>query len=423
MPSHRLQGSLPTLRAVASASVLAAAAVAAHAETSPYYFGVSQSLTHTSNLTREPDTEPKNSSTVSSTALIGGIDQPFGRQRLRANATLKANRYSDNSQFNNNGYELRAGLDWATIERISGELNINASRDLGGFDVLDPATNRILRVRNLEKVLDTSFVARVGVVTALTLEASVAHREFDNSAIEYEFRNYKQDAVSAGFRYRQSGALTWGAALRHTKLKYPTYRNIDATPGREPDEVKRNDLDLTAGFAPGGASSFNARVSVTRWTHSQSDLAAPFDVLNLPDYSGVTGALTWNWAPTGKIRVDTTLSRESGAESRFTTTNVRQDDSLITNALQVRANYEVSAKINATATGRYVERKLPDLGLSTDRKDRIYLASLGVRWTPIRPLTVGCDLSKEQRTASVADTNTWPYHVNTFGCSGQFVFN
>ena len=110
------------------APCLALACTAAMAQSSPYYIGVAQTLAHNSNLVALRDNQPvpaglSKSDTVSSTALVAGIDQPFGRQRLTGTANLSSNRYSRNSEFNSSGYALRLGLDWQTIERLSGRVS------------------------------------------------------------------------------------------------------------------------------------------------------------------------------------------------------------------------------------------------------------------------------------------------------------
>src|SRR5207245_3758172 len=69
----------------------------AMAEANPYYIGVSQAFTHDSNVFRRPDngTLPVVADTVSSTGVLGGIDQPFGRQHFFANGTAAMNRHKN----------------------------------------------------------------------------------------------------------------------------------------------------------------------------------------------------------------------------------------------------------------------------------------------------------------------------------------
>src|SRR6266436_4482934 len=104
----------------------------AMAETSPYYIGVSQAFTHDNNVFRRPDngTLPVLADTLSSTGLLGGIDQPFGRQHFFANGTAATNRHKNLDQLNNTSYGLAAGLDWSTVERLSGNVRASANQSL-----------------------------------------------------------------------------------------------------------------------------------------------------------------------------------------------------------------------------------------------------------------------------------------------------
>ena len=99
---------------IAAALVLLASPLAM-AETSPYYIGVSQAFGHESNLYRVggnaglPAGAQSESDTISTTSLVAGIDQTWGRQRLSGSGSLRASRYAKNDQLNNEGYGLNLG--------------------------------------------------------------------------------------------------------------------------------------------------------------------------------------------------------------------------------------------------------------------------------------------------------------------------
>ena len=60
------------------------AATAAHAESSPYYFGGGLGVTQVSNLYRQTDNV--NSDTVATATLLAGLDQGLGRGRIFGDA-------------------------------------------------------------------------------------------------------------------------------------------------------------------------------------------------------------------------------------------------------------------------------------------------------------------------------------------------
>ena len=385
----------PTLLALTAAMCAAAGTV--HAQSTPYYIGVSQSITHESNIYRSRRDEQ--SDTVSTTALFGGVDQSIGRQRVYGNATVSANRFMDNGDLNNTGYLLKAGLDWSTIERVSGNVEFNTSQSLARYDTGGSTDKNRLRDTSL------SAVVRVGVVTRLTAEAGYTHRSVDYSLKPFNRRNFDQNGLSLGLRYRFSGALTGGIAARFTKGSYPDLPT--------PDDYDRRDIDFTGTWVPSGNSTVNGRVSLSSTSHSARGRA---------DFSGVTGQLSWDWRPTGRLRVVSTLARDTGEEyslETLTSDQVLQANSRVTTSVGTRVIYEVSSKVNAELGARFARRSFDDRsGVTTaNGTDNTTVLTMGLRWTPLRSVTLGCNVSRESRSAS--STLRTDYDYNSFGCFGQ----
>lgn len=403
---------------LATAALLATCS--ALAQQSPWYVGAAQGFTYTSNARQVSDGNPADSATISTTTLVAGLDQPIGRQRLFGSASLRHLAYSGASDLNHQAYDLRLGLDWSTVERISGSVNLQASRKLELLQALElgPGGFTVVGQKNQQSNESLQATVRVGVVTALTLEGSLAWRRQDMSLARLDGYDYTSNATSLGLRYRFSGALQAGAALRHTEYDYPRY-------GGGPNEVKRDDLDLTTTWVASGASTLDARLSFGRSRHSQASEQA---------FSGATGSVTWRWQPTGKLRFNTTLQRDTGVDSYLQQslgTNVATreptDRSRLTTALATRVNYEVSGKVNATASLRLARRSLSDpdptpgapASSTISGSDRSTALSLGATWAPTRSVLVGCDLSHDQRRSSYVYAA--PYKVDTFGCYAQLV--
>ena len=157
--------------------------------------------------------------------------------------SLRASRFGKNDQLNNEGYGLNLGLDWATVERISGRLGVTADRSLRGYDPAYQANQGA--ERNLEDNNQINATVRVGVVTRLTGEATVSHRQVRYSAQAYAGSEYSQNSASLGVRYRLGGATTVGLAWRQSQVKY-TSRD---------DPSKRRDIDLTGTWDPSSLST------------------------------------------------------------------------------------------------------------------------------------------------------------------------
>jgi hypothetical protein len=181
-------------------------------------------------------------------------------------------------------------------------------------------------------------------------------------------------------------------------------------------------VDLTASLVPTGASTVDFRIGQSR---------TRYDLNNARNFSGLTGTLGWNWQATGHFRLATRLSRDTGQDSYATTVfgNVpgSSDFSRLVNTLRVDGSYDYSAKIAFSAGWQLAQRTIvqtidnPLLPLNASGKDSTNSFSLGVRWAPLRTVSVGCDATQEQRSAS-GDGLTTPLHNTGLSCFGQLQF-
>ena len=395
---------------------LAAACLAAYgfaapvlADANPYYFGGSLSVNQVSNIYRQSNNT--NSDTVSSASLLAGMDQRFGRQRLFGDASLNTSRYRSNTSLNNNGYSLKGGLDWSTVERLSGTVSVNTSRALGTYNVRDVAP--ILK-QNIEDNNQLEAVARLGLVTKFTLEATGSYRTRRFSAVEYARLEFDQDRFSLGVVYRPSTDLSLGVAGRVTRDKYPRYSLIGGN--YSASEFERKDIDLTGRWAITGASALEGRLS-----------SGNSKVINGvgTDFSGITGLIGWTWQPTARWNLNTTLSRDTGLETSFFnlgTSIFSADQNRLTNALRFNASYEWSSKVALTAgySLSKTDRTNEFLGQSASDYDRDTLFSFGARYQLSRGIQLSCQYSKQARASSTA---LYVYDANSYGCSGQIILN
>lgn len=406
-------------RALAALACACAPAAPAWAQASPWYVGASQTFTRDDNLLRLADGQAvpagfARADTVSSTALIAGLDQPIGRQRLFGSVTLRDNRLSRNAVFDNQGYALTAGVDWQTVNRLSGTVRAGANRSLARFNSDEIG---LVTKRNLETTQSLDASVRLGVVTRLTLEAALGTRSVDYSAEEYRSREFRQSSVSAGARYRLGGATTVGAGLRLTEGRYPSFRALGS--GQfQADRLDRRDLDLSVAWVPSAVSSVDARLSFGK---------TDYEIATARGFSGVTGALNWVWRPTGKLRLTTQLTRDPGQDSYFLDNRVSDatvEYSRLSTAVRLRTDYAVSAKVAAYVSAARVQRSLartlpalPGLDPRVRGSDHSTLLALGATWTPQRWLQLGCDLSRERRRGEQPLSND--YSTGSVGCSAQ----
>lgn len=389
-------------------------------EPNPYYIGVTQAFSHDSNVFRSPEgTGGVRSDSYWSTGLVGGLDQPIGRQRVYASGNVRTNRYQSLDALNNTSYGVNAGLDWSTIERLSGSVTLSLNQNLATYNTLQ--NNLPLAVRNIEQNGQFQARAQWGLVSLYSLEGSYTHRRLNYSATAYNYYNSDTDVVSLGIKYRPSGLLSLGAAVRQTRGNYGD-REISANPPLVGQTYDRTDLDLTANWFATGQSTINARLSIGKQSYNDGLQS---------DFSGVTGWLNWTYRPTGKLRFDTAISRDTGSETYFNQAVIgvsTGDNSRITTSLVFNAAYEVTAKINLNAGLRFYHRSLDNTfnngtaSAGIDGTDNVRSFSLGASYAPTRNWLLNCNVGRDQRSTALTQATglSYPYSANTASCSAQF---
>ena len=400
------------------AALAAAASGGAWAdEPNPYYIGVTQSLTHDSNVFRLPDGSGDN---YASTGLVGGFDQSIGRQRIHATANVRENYYQREKTLNNISYGVSAGWDLVTIENLSGGITVDANQSLASYDnnnAARPTTNRnILKTQQL--------AARVlwGGVGAFNLNGAYAHSRVSYS--ETPIAESSQDSASVGGSYRIGPTLRLGADLRLSRAVAPNA--FQTAPGVfTANTTDGRNLDFSADWRPSVQTGLNARLSWTRQTNSG---------INDRDFSGLTGGLSASYAPTSKLSFSASLSRDAGTNSSFfnlANPNAGKpvtglsENSQTADSLSLGAAYAATAKIGVTAGLQYRRSKVSDqtvvgnVVVANDHDDSTRSASIGANYAIARNWSLACNLAYVSR--DVSGRVPYSYNANTVSCSAQFV--
>ena len=411
----------------AAVALLLAGATAARAdEPSPWYLGVSQGFTHDSNVYRFKGGPSDNYST---TSLLGGFDQQISRQRVHANARVGYSKYQNESVLDNTNYALSAGLDWATIEKLSGSINVSAGQSLAQFNgnqditQIDPNLNN--GRKNVLKSEQLSADIRWGGDGLLSVFGNYSHSRARYSGVESLTSNSTTDSGSVGVNYRLGGSTTVGAALRTTRTDYPygiaplipigtppalalaTLQNKDLY---RSDRATSNNLDLLGDWRYSEQTGVKARLSFSRVTYENSNR----------DFSGLTGGIDATYAPTAKLAFNASISRDAGTNTTSATyrdpatgqQNTFQNGSnQTTDTLVLGGTYAATAKTSFNANASY--RRGNNDGASAS--DVFRTVSVGVNYVPARAWQLGCNLAHEARSAG-----PYSYDANVIGCSAQF---
>lgn len=376
----------------------------------PWYVFAQQEVEHRTNAFSGASGS-ETSDTIWTTSLGGGVNARFGRQRAYGNATLSHTRYAKTDGIDGQGYNLDAGLNWETLNNLSGNVSAAAGRRQADFNT--GISTRVLK--NNETFEELRARVLWGGVSLLGIEATSGFRRVGFSAPEFAAREYEQGNASAGVIYRPSSALSLGSglAVQYTDYDVPLFGQT------EPESSKRRDLYVTADWTATGASNVGARLNFGK---------TDFDRANAEDFSGLTGSVYWRWRPTGRTAVSTTLSRETGQESGFQrflngdrARLTATDFSRVTNLLAVGVNYELTGKIMLNGNLSHARRSLVDSLSRGKGNDNTTLASVRADWAATRIITVGCEIGHETRSAS--GFGTFGYSGSHFGCLGRVMLD
>jgi hypothetical protein len=428
--THEFRGKRTPARATAVATALAALSLPAWCDTdattpaSPWSIGALETVTHDSNIFRladgvAPPSPGSRGDWISMTGLIGTLDQPIGRERLKANAEFDWNAFKDNKDLNSSAHSLSIEGDWATIDRLSGELGYSNSAQLYRYNL---SVDQPFTGKNTQTINAGFARFHLGVVTRWTFDAIFNGYDLSYSADPYEPRDLRRWDGSLGATYQSSADLRLTLSDRYTKGEYPNY--IDPETGTlAPDHFTRNDINLGVTYAATGASTFRARVGLAHENHSQLT-SRSFDVWSADGQ--------WTWKATGRtqLTLDFLRDNDTGATdvSLFTGSNA---DARNRTALSALLDYEIGAKTQLHGTATYAHRDLdssfantPDLNARAS--DNLWSLGIGFDWLPTRTTRLGCTISRERRTTS-GDTDvvtiTYPYSATVGTCTGQITFD
>lgn len=404
---------LTAIAAVCAHEAFAQASTDPNASSSPYYYGVSLGLTHLSNIYNTGQGNPSNSDWVTTEMLLAGLDQHVGRQRFYLNASVQENQYQHSGSLNNAGYNLNGGLDWAAFDKLSGSINGSATRNLAPFN---PGYLPNSTVKNIEDLQQINASVHYGLAGPLSLEGRAGYLSDNYSAALYQPYIYHQTYESIGFNYRFSGALSAGMDLRHTSIDYPNF--IDALTGLPSgDHVNRNDLDLLTEWHASGASTVNARLSLGRAVHSDATAS---------NFSGVTGSVSWQWQPTSKLQMTSTLTRDTGLNTGFNGIGVAPAElNSVSTSVSVNSIYALTGKVKLTGLFAVTRRDLANnnAGIASGAaSDTTYTVRLGEQWAIDRTFSLMCQIEFDQRVGQATIYST-PFSANSIGCTGQALFH
>lgn len=365
-------------------TLLLGSSAQAQSEMGPYALRLTQNLAWQDNLFRTADATAQ-SDWLSTTGINGSVDEQLGRQRLKADATVGLNRYRSNDQLNNTSYSVGSTFIWTAPDLMAGELGAlaTARRSVYGDDseaALGPEDTL-----NIERTQRLFAKARVGGPSAWTFGAGVDSQRRRYSEPAFDNREVRQVTASLDARYRASPDLSLGTALHLTDGKFPQFDAQGA------DNFRTKVMDLSTDWQATGASRLSLTLGRSSETHDRQ-----------ADRSFWTGAAQWNWAPTGRLTVQTGLRRDNSANQvgSLAASNLSQQS--LNTRLDAAVKWAATSKLEFSLGAQRLRRSFDQSivnSVAVSGVDHTRTVDLGVRYALARSIELSCKLSDERRTA------------------------
>jgi hypothetical protein len=392
----------------------------AQTEARPWYLGGSVSLTQVNNVYRVSQLansaeQVSNDDRVTGSSIYGGFNARLGRQRLRLDGSVVNNDYQRNRSLRYQGYTGRGGLDWQVGNALSGSLDFSAQRGLAPFNSGNLPSSRS---KNIETNRDAALSARYGLLGPWSVDVAFGASDRDYSLASFERFELRQNSTSVGLRWSPSPALSTRLVLRHGRGTYPRFAALPASQGGgfQEDRFRRKDVDLVLTWQPSSLHALSARIGQGS---TQRRLATG------SNSKGTNYRLDWTWLPTSKLRLQTVLARENGADTQqFRFGEFVAGDSLSArryDSLQLQAAYALSAKLNLNASAGESRRTVDNSvngNTTASANDRTQTAALGLSWAYTRNGSVGCQINADRRRGAAGFGQ--PYSSHSVGCSLRY---
>ncbi|HZV62461.1 MAG TPA: XrtB/PEP-CTERM-associated polysaccharide biosynthesis outer membrane protein EpsL [Methylophilaceae bacterium] len=347
------------------------------------------------------------------------LDKLYSLQRFQVDATVTENRYQENDFLNWKGFNYRAAWLWSITPRVKGTLLATRNETLnnfGDFRRIDPNTGSTRNLSSIQTNERREFTADVLLWGGWHVVGGVAEVESRNSQSFNEVGDFTQDSAEFGGRYVfPSGSEI---TLVHREATGDYNRGVDIT--RQLDTgYDQSETEAKLDWRITGKSRITARVGYIDREH---------DNFSLRDYNGMTGLLTWLWTPTGKLLVNTAISRNlySFQESNaigggLFFANGYDYSYYVADTFTVSPLWAITDKTSLRFRYDWSDRdyrgELNPVGPT--RRDIVQSMTLTAEWEAMRTLVISAVARREDRNS---DREGFDYEADSIGISAELIF-
>lgn len=364
------------------------------AEEFPVKVTLSETITHDDNVFRSAAQAVAD--TIVSSSIRVTFDKEFSRQRLQALLSYSDNRFQRLDILNNGSSSYLLGWQGTFPGRCTADASWTRSENLVNFadvranSIKDVVTSEALRFR-----FGYSPHPDVPVYVQRT------HSTTRNSAGTLAFNDLDVDSTEVGVQYNSPLGNQAVLFFRRTDGHYPNL------PGVVGADYQQDDIQAAVVWKPGIKSALNLQYGQTRREQTNQPTGG---------FSGNTGRLNFEWAPTTVTSFNANVAREVTSITSFTQQNFGRANFAVVQSYGLGARWTPTAKLSADARVSHQSRDIGGVPA-----DKATTTGLGLRYVPTRSVQISLQLTHEERR-SENPRFSLPYKANVGSLSASFSF-
>lgn len=382
-------------------------------------FSVGAGVTFEDNLFRLPDSantrQSLGKSQRSDRVLVTNagikIDKPYSLQRFQVDLNLIDNRYDTYSYLDYTAFNYRAAWLWQLTPNIKGTLSADQQQVLNSFSEFRDFNNQLNRRRSIQTNENRIFDIDALVGGGWHLLGGVSELRSRNSITFNAVGDFIQTGANIGVKYVAPSENSIALIQRAYNGDYQG-RVADA-PSQLDSGFKQRETEALLQWRLTGKSLIDAKLGYVDREH---------DNFSSRDYDGVTGRLAYNWQPTGKLGIITSISHNLYSFQQAINSYYVADTFAITPTWQVTAKTSLSMRYDIS----HRDYRAAVVPVTEHRNDKVQSLTLSADWQPTRTITVTGALRHEMRNSSFDDPNAFggdlDYDANTATINVQLLF-
>jgi exopolysaccharide biosynthesis operon protein EpsL len=329
------------------------------------------------------------------------VDRPIGRQKLTGYAKVTRVTFDHFDQLDYNAKDVAADLAWELGNHLSGHAGGNYTQSLTPFSDYHTDERNLRTQRNVHVDgawrFHPSWQARAGYV----------RNKYTYELLAQSVNDRTEELREVGVDYLARSGSRIGLVARRLEGRYVNprrYGNFVLD-----DDYTQDELKVNVNWLLSGVTQVTVLAGYAKRKHSFFDTR---------DSSGANGRVSARWSPTGKLSFNADAWREFAAvENTVVTSSLNRGASL-------RATWNISAKVQATASARRETREFEEQAnvvFAGGARDRLRGSTVGLLWAATKSIQLNATAFRDQRSGAAIVGNS-DYRANgvSLNATAQF---